>query len=358
MSDRILITGGAGFVGSSLAVAFKKDRPDSEIIALDNLKRRGSELNLRRLEEAGVAFHHGDIRNPEDLEQAGPVALLIECSAEASVHAGYDGQDPAYLVDTNLFGAFNALEYLRKNGGDLVFLSSSRVYPITALRELPLEVSRDRFSLKPGSAGPGWSANGISEEYPLDGTRSLYGATKLCAEMLIREYSSMYGVRSVIDRCGVISGPWQMGQVDQGFIVFWMARHLFGGRLAYRGFNGDGYQVRDVLHVADLYDLICRQIINMDRFNGRVFNAGGGVAQSTSLRELTAQCQTITGNVIEIASNLETRAADIPYYIGDNSKITEAVGWSPRHSLGEILEDIHYWLVDNEEVLKDLFLAS
>ena len=115
MSDRILITGGAGFVGSSLAVAFRKDRPESEIIALDNLKRRGSELNLPRLAEAGVAFQRGDIRNPEDLEQAGPVALLIECSAEASVHAGYDGQDPAYLVNTNLVGAFNDLLVMLHN---------------------------------------------------------------------------------------------------------------------------------------------------------------------------------------------------------------------------------------------------
>jgi CDP-paratose 2-epimerase len=355
MSDRILITGGAGFVGSSLAVAFKKDRPDSEIIALDNLKRRGSELNLPRLAEAGVAFQLGDIRNPEDLEQAGPVALLIECSAEASVHAGYDGQDPAYLVNTNLVGAFNALEFLRKNGGDLVFLSSSRVYPITTLRELPLEVSGDRFSLKPGAAGLGWSENGISEEFPIDGTRSLYGATKLCAEMLIREYSEMYGLRAVINRCGVISGPWQMGQVDQGFVTLWMARHLFGGSLAYRGFNGDGHQVRDVLHVADLYDLLCHQISDMDRFTSRVFNAGGGAGVSTSLRELTAQCQTITGNEIEMVSYPETRAADIPFYISDNSKIAKTIGWSPIHSLEEILEDIHSWLLDYQEILEPVF---
>jgi CDP-paratose 2-epimerase len=358
MSDRILITGGAGFVGSSLAVAFGKDRPGSEIIALDNLKRRGSALNLPRLAEAGVAFQRGDIRNPEDLEQAGPVALLIECSAEASVHAGYDGQDPTYLVDTNLVGAFNALEFLRKNGGDLVFLSSSRVYPIADLRELPLEVSGDRLALKSGAAGRGWSEKGISEEFPVDRTRSLYGATKLCAEILIREYSKMYGLNAVIDRCGTISGPWQMGQVDQGFVALWMARHLFGGSLAYRGFGGNGHQVRDVLHVADLYDLVCRQIADIDRFTDRVFNAGGGATSSTSLRELTTQCQTITGNEIEITSDPETRAADIPYYVSDNSKITDTAGWSPKRSLSEILEDTHSWLADNQETLEPVFSAS
>src|ERR1700748_2870467 len=101
---RILVTGGAGFVGSSLAVLLKRDWPKAEIVALDNLNRRGSELVLGPLREAGVAFVHGDVRLPYDLDNAGAFDVMIECSAEPSVQAGYDGA-PSYLIDSNLGGA-------------------------------------------------------------------------------------------------------------------------------------------------------------------------------------------------------------------------------------------------------------
>ena len=97
----------------------------------------------------------------------------------------------------------------------------------------------------------------------------------------------MYGLRAVINRCGVISGPWQMGKVDQGFVVLWLSRHLFGGPLSYMGFGGHGLQVRDVLHVDDLYDLIVRQLNGLNEYSGSLFNVGGGMASSVSLRELT-----------------------------------------------------------------------
>jgi CDP-paratose 2-epimerase len=142
--QKILVTGGAGFVGSNLALNWKREYPQTEVIALDNLKRRGSELALQRLRTGGVTFLHGDVRSPEDLDAAGPVDLMVECSAEPSVHAGY-GQSPGYLVNTNLTGLINCLEHLRRTGGDLVFLSSSRVYPIAALRTLPFERQGDRL---------------------------------------------------------------------------------------------------------------------------------------------------------------------------------------------------------------------
>ena len=243
MTFRLLITGGAGFVGSSLACAFRRDHPDWKVIAFDNLKRRGSELAIERLRQSGVEFHHGDVRFADDLASAGPTDLLIECSAEPSVHAGYqDG--PNYLIATNLGGTINCLEHLRRHGGDLVFLSTSRVYPIGGLRALPFERQGDRIALPSGTAGDGWSAAaGISESFPLAGGRSMYGATKLASELLIEEYRAMYGMRAVINRCGVLAGPWQMGKVDQGFIVLWMARHVYGSALACR-LRRRGLQVR------------------------------------------------------------------------------------------------------------------
>lgn len=353
---RILVTGGAGFVGSTIALNWKRAFPGAEVIALDNLKRRGSELALPRLRSSGVAFLHGDVRAPEDLDAAGPVDLMIECSAEPSVHAGY-GQSPGYLVNTNLTGLINCLEHLRRTGGHLVFLSSSRVYPIAALRALPLERQGERLVPSPGPDLPGWSAAGINEAFPLTGARSLYGATKLAAELLIEEYRAMYGLRAVIDRCGVIAGPWQMGKVDQGFVVLWMARHVFGGALSYSGFGGEGLQVRDILHVEDLFDLLVLQVAALDRLDGGVFNAGGGAPVSVSLRELTRHCTALTGRTLDIGCDPETRQADIPYYVSDCRLLSRATGWLPKRDVAAILGDIHRWLVEDRTQLEPILRA-
>ena len=136
--SRVLITGGAGFVGSNLAVSLAGRHPDWEVVALDNLYRKGSALNLPRLEEAGVQFVEGDVREPGDLAKVPELTALIECSAEPSVMSGVDG-DTGYLVHTNLTGAYNCLELARRDGAFVVFLSTSRVYPVAPQVELNLE---------------------------------------------------------------------------------------------------------------------------------------------------------------------------------------------------------------------------
>ncbi|MDQ2104231.1 NAD-dependent epimerase/dehydratase family protein [Azospirillum isscasi] len=350
---RIVVTGGAGFVGSNLALAFKRDRPEAEVVAFDNLRRRGSELALERLRAGGVRFAHGDVRNPEDLEELGAFDLLLECSAEPSVHAGYGGS-PAYVINTNLVGTVNCLEAARRHGADVVFLSTSRVYPIDPLRRLPLERGATRLVLPDGAGGPGWSAAGIATDFPMPGSRSIYGATKLASELMIEEYGAMYGVRAVINRCGVLTGPWQMGKVDQGVVVLWAARHLYGGSLSYSGFGGEGLQVRDLLHVADLYDLLTVQVAGMDRFRGRVFNVGGGPEVSVSLAELTALCAERAGRSIPIAASPETRNADIPWYVTDNADVTRATGWRPRRSAPAILDELFAWLDEHRRVLETI----
>src|SRR5437588_12309709 len=124
---RVLITGGAGFVGANLAISLAARHPEWDLLALDNLYRRGSELNLSRLREAGVAFVHGDVRTPEDLMAVGEVSAIVECSAEPSVLAGLHTDGPGYLIHTNLMGAYHCLELARMTGAHLVFLSTSRV---------------------------------------------------------------------------------------------------------------------------------------------------------------------------------------------------------------------------------------
>lgn len=340
---RILITGGAGFVGSNLGLLLKRDFPDAAVIAFDNLRRRGSELALQRLKQGGVQFLHGDVRNPDDLAGVGEIDLILECSAEPSVHAGYDGQT-SYVIHTNLLGTVNCLELARRHDAGLIFLSTSRVYPIKTLRSLPLIHEELRLALSPGQSGPGWGTDGISGDFPLQGIRSLYGATKLASELFIEEYAGMYGLRTIINRCGVLTGPWQMGKVDQGFMVLWAARHLFGGALSYNGFGGTGLQVRDILHVADLYTLLIHQIEHLDSLHGKTYNVGGGPALSLSLAELTRKCEFFAGKSLSIGSNPATHEADIPWYVTDNRLVTADTGWQPEYDTGRILEEIFSWL--------------
>ena len=345
---KILITGGAGFVGTTLGLGLKQRWPDAQLVALDNLKRRGSELNIARLREAGITFVHGDVRASDDIEEAGVFDVLLECSAEPSVLAGYDGA-PRYLVDTNLMGTVNCLDVARKHNADIVFLSTSRVYPHDQINALPFNETTTRLV---------WSdaqfAQGISENFPLEGTRSLYGATKLCSELILREYCDMYGLRSIVNRCGVLAGPWQMGKIDQGVAVLWAARHLYGGKLSYIGYGGLGKQVRDMLHVDDLLDLVIYQLENMDTLKGKTFNVGGGLENSISLQELTALCIELTGNTIPIASDPVNRPADIPIYITDNTCITQTTGWKPQRNLHQLMSDIVTWLRARELELRPI----
>src|SRR6187402_1358899 len=179
---RVLITGGAGFVGGNLAVALASRHSDWEIVALDNLARRGSELNLERLRSAGVEFLHGDVREPADIAAAGDFDAMVECSAEPSVLAGF--ADTSYSVQTNLVGAFNCLERARQQDAFLVFLSTSRVYPVAPQLELKLDEAETRFELADSQPVSGAGPVGISEDFPMAGARTLYGATKLSAEHL------------------------------------------------------------------------------------------------------------------------------------------------------------------------------
>ena len=344
---RVVITGGAGFIGASLAVGLARGNADWEVLALDNLRRRGSELNLPRLREAGVSFHHGDVRELDDLLAIGEVDALVECSAEPSALAGVDGS-PDYVVQTNLIGAYNCLELARRMGAQLVFLSTSRVYPVAALEGLRYREADTRLELDDEQHIPGASAEGIAESFPLAGARTLYGATKLCSELLIEEYAATYGLRAVIDRCGVVAGPWQMGKVDQGVFTYWMLAHHFQRPLAYIGFGGTGKQVRDLLHVDDLLDLVVEQLRDPGRWAGATVNVGGGRPCSLSLLEATALCRDITGRSVDVRPSREDRPGDIPIYISDCAHLNELTDWRPRRGPAEILADIHAWIAAHE----------
>ena len=353
---KILITGGAGFVGSNLATAFKHEHRDWDIIAFDNLYRRGSEINIPRLHDLGVAFIHGDIRIKDDILEIGDFDLLIECSAEPSVQAGYHSSSN-YLTQTNLMGTLNCIEACLACQADIIFLSTSRVYPFKTIYDLTYKEETKRLVLLPDQGISGvCNAYGFSERFPLEGIRSLYGASKLCSELMLIEYLNAFNLKGIVNRCGVITGPWQMGKVDQGFIALWMAKHLWKGELAYIGYGGQGRQVRDILHIRDLYDLLKRQIDQLSTISGIIFNVGGGMAQTVSLLELTAWCEKITGNTIDIVKIPETRIADIPYFVNDCRKVHSITGWQPSENIESILIDIYQWLLQNERQVKPIFI--
>lgn len=351
MYEHILVTGGAGFAGSHAAIRLKREFPGTRVTAFDNLRRRGSELNLPRLAAAGVEFAHGDVRSAADLEALPPPGLIVEASAEPSAQAGYGGS-PQYLIDTNLNGCFHCLELARRHGADFLLISTSRVYPVRALNGLAWREEETRFTLLDGQAVAGASAEGISEDFPLEGARSLYGMTKLAAELMTTEYADAYGLRTAIDRFGLIAGPWQMGKTDQGVAALWVAAHVFGRPLRYIGFGGSGKQVRDILHVDDFCDLVAEQAHCFGRFAGRLFNAGGGLANAVSLREMTGLCKEIAGRQIDIEAVVEDRPADIRIYITDHRRLTDFCGWRPHRDVCTTLADIRRWIRDEEPLLR------
>ncbi len=348
----ILIPGGAGFAGSHLALLWKREHPADRVIAFDNLVRKGSELAPARLAMGGVEFLRGDVRVRADLEAVKEADLVLDCAAEPSARAGY--ADPMYLVDTNLTGTLNCLEFARTRGARFVLLSTSRVYPIAALRALPLEEGAERLFLPAGLSGTGWSEEGITADFPLEGPRTLYGSTKLAAEVVVREYAAAFGMTAIVNRCGVFAGPWQMGKVDQGFVALWAARFTYGGELGYQGFGGTGKQVRDILHIEDLYSLIRAQLADGARHSGKVYNVGGGAGNSVSLRELTNLCAELSGSPKTLGSVAETHSSDVPWYVTDNTAVSAATGWTPTRAVPDILEETFRWLRDNREELQGI----
>ncbi|HEV8609637.1 MAG TPA: NAD-dependent epimerase/dehydratase family protein [Thermoanaerobaculia bacterium] len=353
---RVLITGGAGFVGAYLARAFR-EQVSAEVVAFDNLRRRGSELNLPAFRRLGIEFVHGDVRVASDLEDlSGDFDLLVDAAAEPSVSAGLSGS-PQYLLETNLGGTLNSLELARKRGSSFLLLSTSRVYSIPALKRIRLTERDGRFALAAEQDVAGVSESGIAECFPVDEPRSFYGAGKLSSEMVTQEYVAAYGLKAIINRCGVIAGPGQFGKSDQGVFTMWVLHHFFRRPLRYTGFGGQGKQVRDLLHPADLFALIQKQLAAAADHSGQVFNVGGGPTISTSLRELTELCRERLGEV-PISSDPDTSWVDVPLYISDCAKAHSVFGWEPTRSLSEIVADIIVWIRHNETALRGLLLSE
>jgi CDP-paratose 2-epimerase len=353
----VLVTGGCGFIGSHLARHLRGK--GHRVSVLDNLVRRGSEANIAVLQEQGIGFFHGDVRNPEDLGNlpAG-IELICDASAQPSVVTGY--ANPLFDITNNGLGAINVLEYARPRRIPLIFWSSNRVYGADRLNALPRRESTTRFEYdvaswqslpadrRPAGFDP---AHGISEQFSIDGgQRSIYGLSKLIADAACQEYAQAYDLPVVVNRFGVISGTGQFGHVDQGWVVWWAVAHWFGLPLTYLGWHGK--QVRDILFVEDMLALLDLEMEQLPSLRGQVFNAGGGASNAISLREATSAMREISSRSTAIAESQDARQGDIVLYYTDNRKAAEVFGWKPKIDLRAGFEQIFEWIRKNEAELR------
>lgn len=338
---KILITGICGFAGSKLALALRENFTDLQIVGLDNLIRPGSEQNRSTLRKMKVDVYHADLRNASDTEQLPAADWVIDAAANPTVLAGIDNRSSSrQVVEHNLGGTMNILEYCKKHRAGFILLSSSRVYSIDQLRGLQFDEEDNAYHLDAQQPLPdGVSANGITEGFSTTPPLSLYGATKLASECLAAEYAAMFDFPVWINRCGVLAGAGQFGRAEQGIFSYWINSWLRKRPLAYIGFGGRGLQTRDCLHPRDLVPLLRKQMERPQLTAQKIFNLGGGLTNSMSLAQLSRWCAARFGphHVGEVA---DSRAFDIPWMVMDSTGATEQLGWSVATPMESILSEI------------------
>jgi CDP-paratose 2-epimerase len=331
----ILVTGGCGFIGCNLA-----DRlagRGNEVIVLDNLARAGVRENAQWLKSRHgerVNVLVADIREPIPvIDTVREASAVIHLAAQVAVTDSV--ADPVADFEINARGTLNVLEAVRLHNPSipLLFASTNKVYG-RLVDDTQIERADQRY--RPASPT---LADGISENTPLD-FYSPYGCSKGTADQYVRDYARVFGLQTVVMRMSCIYGPRQFGTEDQGWIAHFLLSALRGDRLT---IYGDGYQVRDALHVADAVDAWLAALDHIALVRGRTFNLGGGPSNSVSLRELIALLKELTGHEIP-HSFADWRPGDQPWYVTDTRALFAALGWQPKISLRDGLNSLHGWL--------------
>jgi len=350
---KLLITGICGFVGSTIAHSWLEAVPGITVYGMDNLARQGSELNRGRLQQLGVRLFHGDIRHASDFDTLPGVDWVIDAAANPSVLAGVDGQSSSrQLIEHNLLGTVNILEYCKRHRAGFILLSTSRVYSIPPLASLEVELLGEAFRLKAVQTLPaGVSGAGVSEAFSTEPPLSLYGSSKLTSELLALEYGATFGFPVWINRCGVLAGAGQFGRADQGIFAYWINAWLRRRPLTYIGFGGSGGQVRDCLHPRDLLPLLLQQTAAGAAAAARIINLGGGAQSAISLAGLSSWCRQRFGSR-DVSGIDEIRRFDIPWLVMDAGLAGEIWNWQPQTPLEEILEEIALHAEEHPDWLK------
>lgn len=346
---RALITGGAGFIGSNLAERLLS-MPDVQVRIFDNLSRAGVGHNLEWLRSLPGSLRlqviQGDVRDARAVADAARgVTEIYHLAAQVAVTTSVD--DPVSDFEVNANGTLNVLEAARRSGNDpfVLYTSTNKVYG--ALPDLPIEIEGSHYRATPAGF------KGVDESQPLD-FHSPYGCSKGTADQYVHDYSRIYGLATVVFRMSCIAGPRQMGNEDQG----WVAHFLYSA-LARKPITvyGDGYQVRDILHVYDLVDAMQAVYRNRETTRGNIFNLGGGMERAASVIEMLRKIAEITGEELNLRYS-RVRPGDQPLYIADTTKLAQMTGWAPRRNTAEILEGIlGFWNQNYAKVHADLSAA-
>ena len=337
---RILITGICGFAGSTVAKSLLA--AGHQVAGFDSYIRPGSETNREPLERLGAKVITADLRDPGAMEALPAADFVIDAAANPSVLAGVDGRTSSReLVDHNLTGTINILEYCKARQAGLILLSTSRVYSIAPLAALPVKVKD--HALVPDDAQKlpaGLTAAGLDESFATTAPISLYGATKLASEAMALEYGETFGFPVFVNRCGVLAGAGQFGRADQGIFAYWLNAWRRKRPLKYLGFGGHGHQVRDCLHPRDLTPLLEKQFA-APKFAAadRIINLSGGAASALSLRQLSDWCTERFGPHT-VAPDGTPRPFDLPWVVLDSAKATKLWGWKPATPTAAGLEEI------------------
>ncbi len=338
----ILITGGAGFIGSNLAERLLR-QPEANVTVFDNLARAGVIHNLEWLQtlpqSSRFAFVQGDVRDAAAVAHAARNATEIyHLAAQVAVTTSIS--EPREDMETNVLGTFNVLEAAHRSGRNpfLLFTSTNKVYG--SLDRVPTRAGATRYY----ATDPEF--RGVDETELLD-FHSPYGCSKGAADQYVRDYARMYGLPTVVFRMSCIAGPRQFGTEDQGWVAHFLYSVLEGMPIT---IYGNGLQVRDILHVADLLDAMECARGQAGRVAGEIFNLGGGPQQAVSVLEMLDAIAGETG-CAPVLRYSDTRPGDQPLYISSTAKLEKLTGWSPRHSNSEVLAAIHQFWRANRELL-------
>ena len=339
---KIIVTGGCGFVGSSLCLFLKKNIKNLQILSIDNLSKSYSKYNQKILLKNKIKNKNINLGKFNSLENLKFKAdYIIDCSAEPAVEISK--RKVVQVIESNFLSTLNILEKSREDNSKIIFVSSSRVYPI--------KISYEKFKKfkKYKKHFP------YSEKADFSKQKSIYGFTKDSSEKLIEEYNLSNNIKYIINRCGLISGPGQYGKVEQGLVSLWMWRHLNKINVTYLGHGGKGEQLRDVLFIEDFCKLLLKQLKYFKLFENNIFCVGGGKANVINLKKLTEMCKTITNNKVKVFQKSKTSIYDIPYYVTSLKKIKKLCGWQPKVDLNKGLREIYNWMILNRHKIKDFF---
>lgn len=334
----ILITGGAGFIGVNSARYFADK--GWEVTVLDNLSRRGTEDNLRWLQDKSpIKFERADIRDADAMERIiGKVKpdALLHLAAQVAVTTSVT--NPREDFEINALGTFNMLEAVRKQSPDSFFINASTNKVYGKMHEVGVVERNGRYEYKD-------LPKGVDEGQQLD-FHSPYGCSKGVADQYTIDYSRIYGLRSVTFRQSCIYGTRQFGIEDQGWVAWFTIAAVLGKQIT---IYGDGKQIRDVLHVEDLVRAYEAAISNQEKASGQAFNIGGGPANTMSLLELLAYLEDELK--IKIPLKWDTwRPGDQPVFVCNLDKAKQTLGWQPQISVREGVKNLSGWVAGNKEL--------